>query len=379
MKKYAFTFLPSLLVLLFPFSQTNLYAVPSHKNSEVIISMKSSPAADFQTTVRIQSSKLISGIIKSRSGDGGVVEPVSDAYLTLRHNGEVANFLLNTDGTLFDRQQRKTLYPSPSVQNKLQEVVRLLRIKHYGKMTAWPEVSKLLPNKARCQIIDLETGLTFNVQKRAGHKHADMQPLTREDTKIMKEIYRGKWSWDRRAILVKTDNELIAASMNGMPHGGGALRNGFPGHFCVHFFGSTTHRSKNTDPIHQLMIYKAAGRLDDYFEQLTPYELVDIFLATFNQRDPYLVKKALSEHGQNHPGPRSPLFDALDGIVSIGRHSPFEQKSDRHLLAVDIPVNVRIYTKARGEEKTTLHFLLTRNILKQRWEIDDIQLDSDTT
>ena len=42
----------------------------------------------------------------------------------------------------------------------------------------------------------------------------------------------------RRAIIVLIDeNQIIAASMYGrMPHGAGALQNGFPGHFCVHFF-----------------------------------------------------------------------------------------------------------------------------------------------
>ena len=57
----------------------------------------------------------------------------------------------------------------------------------------------------------------------------------------MKTIYNGKWSWKRRAILIITHDQLLAASMHGMPHGAGALKNGFPGHFCVHFYGSTTH------------------------------------------------------------------------------------------------------------------------------------------
>ncbi|MDQ7862438.1 hypothetical protein RCO48_19805 [Peribacillus frigoritolerans] len=47
------------------------------------------------------------------------------------------------------------------------------------------------------------------------------------------------------------NNQMIAASMHGMPHGAGALQNGFSGHFCVHFSGSITHRLKNEDLSHK--------------------------------------------------------------------------------------------------------------------------------
>ena len=53
----------------------------------------------------------------------------------------------------------------------------------------------------------------------------------------MKTIYQGKWSWQRKAIIVELeDGRRLAASMHGMPHGAGAIRgNNFNGHFCVHF------------------------------------------------------------------------------------------------------------------------------------------------
>ncbi len=39
----------------------------------------------------------------------------------------------------------------------------------------------------------------------------------------MKEIYGGKWSWKRRAIIVIHQDQWIAASMHGMPHGAGVM------------------------------------------------------------------------------------------------------------------------------------------------------------
>ena len=82
----------------------------------------------------------------------------------------------------------------------------------------WDQVKEIIPKQSYFTIIDVETGLSFKVQRRAGSKHADVQPVTKKDTKIMKSIYGGKWSWDRRAILVLVHDQLISASMNGMPH-----------------------------------------------------------------------------------------------------------------------------------------------------------------
>ena len=88
----------------------------------------------------------------------------------------------------------------------------------------------------------------------------------------MKEIYGGKWSWKRRAIIVIHQDQWIAASMHGMPHGAGALENDFPGHFCIHFYGSKTHRTNSMDLSHKLMILKAAGKLQEYVNNADPFE-----------------------------------------------------------------------------------------------------------
>jgi len=113
---------------------------------------------------------------------------------------------------------------------------------------------------ARATIIDCATGLSFQVQRRGGHNHADAEPLTAADTAILKQIYDGKWSWSRRAVIVLVGDRRIAASINGMPHGGCLIKdNNFDGHFCVHFLGSRTHASALLDPDHQRMVNVAAG------------------------------------------------------------------------------------------------------------------------
>ena len=108
-------------------------------------------------------------------------------------------------------------------------------------------------------IYDIKTRKSFQVQRYSGHNHADCEPLTAEDTAIMRSIY-GNWSWDRRAIWVTVHGTTYAASMIGMPHASDEARigdNGYNGHFCVHFKDSYGHGSGAEDKAHQQMIVDA--------------------------------------------------------------------------------------------------------------------------
>ena len=134
-----------------------------------------------------------------------------------------------------------------------------------GEYLDWfKEVQYIYAKGDIATVTDVETGKSFKVKRLYGRNHADSEPLTAEDTKIMKSIY-GSWSWNRRAIIVtiKDDNDVerkIAASMNGMPHGGSSIgNNSFKGHFCIHFKNSRTHSGSRLDPGHQKAVKKAAG------------------------------------------------------------------------------------------------------------------------
>jgi len=114
--------------------------------------------------------------------------------------------------------------------------------------------------KSRATIIDVATGLSFEVKRRGGHNHADIEPLTSADSAILKRIYGGAWSWTRRAVIVVTGGRRIAGSINGQPHGGQAITgNNFNGHICLHFQGSRTHASNALDTDHQRMVQAAVG------------------------------------------------------------------------------------------------------------------------
>lgn len=239
------------------------------------------------------------------------------------------------------------------------------------EMLPWKQVSEFLPRYSKFIVEDLETGKKFKVQRRAGSRHADVQPMTVKDTKIMKEIYNGKWSWKRRAIIVQSNGKKIAASMHGMPHGAGALKNNFPGHFCIHFYGSTTHRTNFMDLSHKLMILKSAGRLESYLATTDPYDLANAYLAGLKQQDEKIVSHTSVQ--------RLNWKDLLPEFenVSISRMSilPIEDIKDE--LALDVPVSIMMYLRGVGRKSYDGTLKLVRLSLEEGWKVDSIEFLED--
>jgi uncharacterized protein YgiM (DUF1202 family) len=111
---------------------------------------------------------------------------------------------------------------------------------------------------AKFKIIDVKTGLSFNARRFGGWYHADSEPLTANDTAIMKKIAGGEWSWDRRPIWVVFRGRVVAASMHCMPHMANPTQsNNFPGHFCVHLLNSKVHETGKPCPRHQACVQAA--------------------------------------------------------------------------------------------------------------------------
>lgn len=107
-------------------------------------------------------------------------------------------------------------------------------------------------------VTDVKTGISFTIRRLGGKNHADSEPLTEFDSWQIYRLYGGKWSWTRRAIIVTVGGKNIAASMNGMPHGGESIsNNSFVGHLCIHFTNSRTHGTNRVDPDHQAAVKTA--------------------------------------------------------------------------------------------------------------------------
>lgn len=243
------------------------------------------------------------------------------------------------------------------------------RVSFQIEMPSWEEAKEILPKYTKFTVMDVETGKQFRAQRRAGSNHADVQPLSAKDTKIMKKIYGGKWSWKRRAVIIIYKDQWIAASMHGMPHGAGALQNNFPGHFCIHFFGSTTHRSNFMDLSHQLMVLKAAGRLKEHLSNSSPYEIINAYVAGIKQQDLRIVSLTSLQKMK-----WKSVFNQIDNIkVSRMPMLPAEDLADQISLAVPIDIDMQI--KGIGGRTFSGEVNLIRFSPNDMWKVDSAFLE----
>ena len=124
----------------------------------------------------------------------------------------------------------------------------------------WTEAQYVWPIGKNARVTDLQSGKSFMVRRSYGAFHADVEPVTAQDTQIMQEIWGG-WSWTTRPVIVEVDGRRLAASANGMPHSIQTItNNNFNGHFCIHFQNSTRHADNLQQADHQQNVLKAAGR-----------------------------------------------------------------------------------------------------------------------
>lgn len=116
-----------------------------------------------------------------------------------------------------------------------------------------------IPKGAIFTVKDVATGVTFSVRRWSGANHLDAEPLNTDATAKLKKASGGGFSWMRRAVLVKYDGRVYAASMNTMPHGDDTIPgNNFAGHICIHFLNSKTHETNRKDAAHQNAVARAA-------------------------------------------------------------------------------------------------------------------------
>jgi hypothetical protein len=343
------------------------------------ITVRSSPHAAFISDLQIESREMNAALLGAKQIPDANAAVFPDIDIALLQKDGVKHYRLEHSGQLWNESTAvRTILPKKMAE-KLVRLANGLRVHHYGRLISWQESQQLLPNKSIFSVTELETGLSFQVQRRAGSDHADVQPLTKEDTRIMKQIYNDRWSWKRKAVLIHSGDAWIAASMNGMPHGGdGIPENGFSGHFCIHFQGSSTHKSDNPDPAHQMMVHKAAGQVQPYLDSSTPLVLSRSFIEMLYHHD----HEMLLLLGDELPKEKLASFmQLMETLVSIreqtppkakGKESQSDDSNIGEALTTEIKLPVSIHQLNMPRHNGYYTFLFKRESVKSPWRIQDI-------
>lgn len=150
----------------------------------------------------------------------------------------------------------------------------------YGNLDWFKDVKGIWDRGMNATVTDVETGLSFRVKRTYGTNHADVEPLTKDDTNKIKEIWGG-FTWERRAVVVNVGNYVLPGSMTAVAHAGldskpadaivsnrsenygrgynldKVKNNGANGVMDIHFKNSRTHSSNVVQKVHQDMINRA--------------------------------------------------------------------------------------------------------------------------
>ena len=111
----------------------------------------------------------------------------------------------------------------------------------------WSYARNFITTGTPLTIVDVRTGITWQMATFSHGNHADSEPITAADTAAMLRAFGGRWCWQPRPIHVHVGGRVFAASINGMPHAGSTNHNNnMNGHVCIHFYGSRTHNGNRS-------------------------------------------------------------------------------------------------------------------------------------
>lgn len=101
----------------------------------------------------------------------------------------------------------------------------------------YDEIKPTIKSGQTVLVYEPASGSSFKLRLYSLGRHADSEPLTAEDTAIMKAAWGGTFSWNEKPVYVMLPSGTwCIASMHSMPHLSGSIKdNNFDGHLCVHF------------------------------------------------------------------------------------------------------------------------------------------------
>ena len=145
---------------------------------------------------------------------------------------------------------------------------------HAINKISWNTVDDMIPVGSIFHVVDYDSNESFEVKRTAGSLHADVEPLTKYDYDIIKELYDTPESFESskfHSVYISYNGFKIAAAFMAFPHAGSLktkpgtttrnLTGGFKdilngnhiqdngpiGHYCLHFPDSLKHTDDQPD------------------------------------------------------------------------------------------------------------------------------------
>lgn len=128
------------------------------------------------------------------------------------------------------------------------------------KLLHWyTDVKPVLRGKKSIYVYDPASGYSFTLHLYSLGRHADVEPMTAQDTANMMAAFGGKAYWEPvKFVYVKLPNGVwTVATMHNVAHGGQSIKdNNFNGQNCIHFLRDMDECTKN-DPSYGVKNQKA--------------------------------------------------------------------------------------------------------------------------
>lgn len=297
-------------------------------------------AASWQVSNKKLISQVLQGLKEAETVNGNELGARS-VIMRLVSRRETRTYLIPETGRTYDCKNKKTLRNPKALNALLERAINELRTRSpFGEMLAWESVKEILPLGNEAVVRDLDSGKRFSIRRSGGHSHAMVEPLTGKDSAVVKELYSGRWSWKRRAVVVETGGKKIAASLSGMPTGSGEIRdNDCYGSVSLFFAGPATENSINL--AHLVMIWKAAGKTSEKLGSLTPEEVILVLFTAIDQRDLKTAEQILPDVNE---ADRKALRDVIGvTVVSIRKNTDLTYR-----LKVRVSMQKGPYNYPRG-------------------------------
>jgi len=254
-------------------SGTGSQAAPSTLRTTSVVNIRSGPSTEHRVIRTIAAGTSVE-----------VLNQQADGWSSIRHNGTdgfIRTDLLSSAGATSSAPAIATLRTTTGVNFRTgpstnDSVIRLLavntsvdvlenlsngwsKVRHSGtvgyirsdllgtgartvELIDWSTARSIVPTGVNLRVVDVRTGISFQLRGFSKTGHIDVETPTQADTDALLRTRNGVWAWTPRPVWVTVGERTFAAALNGMPHSVSTIRdNGMNGHLCLHFNNTVTN------------------------------------------------------------------------------------------------------------------------------------------